>query len=227
MNGLPPALQPLLTPGAYPHPVQRVELIETHISWVLLTGPWAYKIKRPVQYPFVDLRSAQHRHFLCDEERRLNARFAAQLYAAVCPITRRDGRVCMGGAGEVIEYAVQMRQFPSDAVLEWLVAAQAVSVTELGQFGRSLARLHASLPVATSALPWGQPQAVQAQMLANLEQCAAAVAQLEDPQLVNALRTPLLQRLAASESDRLDRWRSGRVRECHGDLHCGNIVRYG
>jgi len=93
MSGLPPHLLPLLRPEAYSHVVTDIRLIETHVSWVLLTGEFAYKLKRPVHYPFVDLRSPRHRAFLCAEEVRLNARFAPRLYLGVCKIVSDHGRV--------------------------------------------------------------------------------------------------------------------------------------
>src|SRR5665213_589932 len=98
---LPDILRSLLSPEAYPHPVQAVQFLETHISWILLTGEFAYKIKRPVQFPFVDQRTAERRAFLCAEELRLNRRFAADLYLEVCDITT-DGSVArVGGSGIV------------------------------------------------------------------------------------------------------------------------------
>ena len=110
MDGLPNSLQGLLDAGAYPHPVQAVEVLETHISWILLTGEFAYKIKRPVHYPFLDLRSAERRAFLCHEEIRLNRRFAPEIYLDVCRITSLKGEARMQGAGQTIEHAVKMHQ---------------------------------------------------------------------------------------------------------------------
>src|SRR5687767_13703 len=81
---LPENLSMLLSPNAYPHPVSEIRLIETHMSWVLLTGDFTYKIKRPVRYPFVDMRTLERRRFLCMEELRLNRRFAPDLYVDVC-----------------------------------------------------------------------------------------------------------------------------------------------
>ncbi|HET7757429.1 MAG TPA: hypothetical protein VFK87_09260, partial [Steroidobacteraceae bacterium] len=121
MSGLPEHLQTLLLPRAYPHPVRAVELIETHVSWVLLTGEFAYKIKRPVHYPFVDLRSAARRTALCHEEVRLNHRFAPELYLGVAPITSRGGEARLEGPGPVIEHAVKMRQFPREQELDRLL----------------------------------------------------------------------------------------------------------
>lgn len=225
MSGLPPSLQGLLSPRAYPHVVQSVELIETHISWVLLTGEWAYKIKRPVHYPFVDLRSAEHRTFLCHEELRLNRRFAPDLYVAVCPVTLADGGVRLGGAGKVIEHAVKMRQFPRAEVLDRLLETQHIATEELAQFGRSLARIHATLPVVPAGQVWSRPDIVRAQILENLAQCAAAAELFGAMAAVNALRPALETAIDSVKSWMSLRWDTGRVRECHGDLHCGNIVR--
>jgi aminoglycoside phosphotransferase family enzyme len=103
MSAFPEHLQGLLHPRAYPHPVQAVHLVETHISWILLTGEFAYKIKRPVHYPFVDLRSAERREFLCHEEVRLNRRFACELYLGVCHITSIEGEAQLDGPGLVTD----------------------------------------------------------------------------------------------------------------------------
>src|SRR5690606_21049437 len=101
MAPLPAPCSTLLEPRAYPHAVDDVQVVETHMSWVLLTGEFAYKIKKPVHYSFVDLRSAERRAFYCREELRLNRRFARNLYIEVCEITvadrseeRRVGREC-------------------------------------------------------------------------------------------------------------------------------------
>src|SRR5262245_51989306 len=107
MAELPRHLAGLLNPAAYPHEVREIELVETHISWVLLTGDYAYKIKRPVMYPFVDLQSAERRAFYCAEELRLNRRFAPGLYLDVCEIREDAGSVRIGGSGRVIEHCVK------------------------------------------------------------------------------------------------------------------------
>src|SRR5215471_18352670 len=107
MNSFPEQLQALLYPRAYPHAVRGVGLLETHISWVLLTGRFAYKIKRPVHYAFIDLRRAVQRRRLCREELRLNRRFAPELYLGACAVRRRYGEARIGGSGRIIEYAVR------------------------------------------------------------------------------------------------------------------------
>jgi len=141
MSSFPESLHALLYPRAYPHPVRAVDLIETHISWVLLTGRIAYKIKRPVHYAFLDLRSSERRRALCHEEARLNRRFAPQLYLGVRAVRRRKGEARVGGAGPVIEHAVRMRQFPHSQELDALLRARRIEPAALaGRSGASRAR---------------------------------------------------------------------------------------
>lgn len=226
-SGLPQRLQGLLDPGSYPHPVKRVELVETHISWVLLTGEWAYKIKRPVHYPFVDLRSLEHRLFLCQEEVRLNRRFAPELYDSVCPITCSDADVCMGGEGQAIEHAVKMRQFPREDELDRLLDAGRIEPQQLEEFGRNLAHIHLQLPSVAPTHKWGEPASVRAAVLENHAQCARIARVFGGTAEVEELGVPLAARLDALTAWMLERRAGNRVRECHGDLHCGNIVRRG
>jgi len=203
-----------------------VQLIETHVSWVLLTGEFAYKIKRPVQYSFVDQRSLERRRFLCLEEVRLNRRFAPELYLGVCPITAGSGEARVEGSGSVIEHAVKMRQFSRDQELDRLLAAGGIGLAELESFGHELARIHDCLPIAPAAQHDAAGTAA-AVVLDNLEECARAGKALGWTADPGTLRAPLEALLASSRQLRKQRLAETRVRECHGDLHARNIVRCG
>jgi len=227
MAGLPEHLSALLKAQAYPHPVSHVQLVQTHMSWVLLTGEYAYKIKRPVRYPFVDLRSAERREFFCAEELRLNRRFAGDLYVEVSEITALQGEASIAGKGEVIEHAVRMRQFERRNELDRLLADGRISPPELDSFGRDLAMIHGRLPIARDSQAWGRPEASRKVLLENLDECLEAATPLGTVDVVRALRRPLAARVAALEPWLEARWQGGRVRECHGDLHSRNVVRYG
>jgi len=227
MSAFPQHLQGLLHPRAYPHPVQAVHLVETHISWILLTGEFAYKIRRPVRYSFVDLRSAERRKFLCHEEVRLNRRFASDLYLGVCHITSSEGEARVDGSGLVIEYATRMRQFCREEELDHLLEARRIAPAELAAFGCDLARIHATLPVAEPEQTWGRPTALRALIMDNVDDCEQAARVFDRGAEVRGLRTILGGRLEAAEYWMSERFAAGRVRECHGDLHTRNIVRRG
>jgi uncharacterized protein len=224
---LPDHLCALLRPDAYPHATTTITWVETHMSWVLLTGEFAYKIKRPVRYPFADLSSQERRHFYCQEEVRLNRRFAPELYLDVCEITAAAaGDARIQGTGCVIEHAVKMLQFPREQGLDRLLAADKVAPTELESFGRDLAELHNRLPVAAEPDEWGTAQAIHRTLIDNLKQCAEAGAVFDAREEVLVLEPLLRKQLGTARARLTARREQGFVRECHGDLHARNVVKY-
>jgi aminoglycoside phosphotransferase family enzyme/predicted kinase len=229
MSPLPEQLQALLYPRAYPQAVRSVDMRETHISWVLLTGRFAYKIKRPVHYPFIDLRSSAQRRRLCHEEVRLNRRFAPELYLGACTVRLRHGEARIGGSGRIIEYAVKMRQFPHSQELGTLLDERRIEPVELGNFGVELARLHARLPAARARERWGQPASQVESMRRNARESVRAAQALGKPAaaVVRAVQAGLERWIGAARPLLAQRFAARHVRECHGDLHAGNIVRHG
>lgn len=226
-SALPSLLSSLLRPEAYPHPVSAVHLVETHVSWVFLTGQIAYKIKRPVHYPFLDLRSRERRAFFCAEELRLNRRFAPELYVDVCSVTLDDGVARISGRGEIIDHAVRMRQFRAEEELDQLLATGAVTPLELEGFGRELAALHERLPTAGPGERWGQPHRVRRLLLDNLAECQRAAERFGAAEPMATISEALITRLDSAHPWMARRCRAGRMRECHGDLHARNVVRWG
>jgi len=220
---LPESLADLLNDSAYPHPCSGIEVVETHISWVLLTGEFVYKIKKPVQFSFVDFSTLERRRHFCEEELRCNRRFAPSLYLDVVRITRRDGALQVGGDGEAEEWAVQMRQFPPAAQLDRLLARDALTPGMLEAFGTTLARQHRELPSRRF-----DPGELDARVLAPV---GDNFRDIEDLDWLAAER-PVLDRarqasdaLADTLHERLlERLEGGATRECHGDLHLSNMV---
>src|SRR5690606_39055517 len=132
-------IQSLMSPDAFPHGTSDIQLLETHISWVLLTGEFAYKIKKPVNLGFLDFSTLAKRKFYCDEELRLNTRFSAGLYLAVVAITGSAEKPAIDGGGPVMDYAVKMRQFDQHDLLEQLAAADALNQHDIKSLARKLA----------------------------------------------------------------------------------------
>ncbi|MFM7732985.1 MAG: AAA family ATPase [Cyanobium sp.] len=221
-----PLITALLRPEAHEPPEQAVELLETHISWILLAGERAYKLKKPVNLGFVDFSSPERRAWTCAEELRLNRRLAPELYLAVVPVHGPRAEASFHGDGPVIEMAVMMRRFPQSALLPAALSRGAVPPQAFLALATRLAAFHAHAAVAGSDDPWGEPEAVRRPAFANLqvlEQQQPAAAQ-SDSELVAPLR-----RWTEAEAQRLEplfrqRKADGRVRECHGDLHLGNMA---
>ncbi|MFZ1910158.1 MAG: hypothetical protein WAU52_13845, partial [Burkholderiales bacterium] len=136
------SIELLRDPKRYPHPVERVELLETHISWVLLAGDYAYKVKKPVNLGFLDFGSLAARQFYCEEELRLNRRTAPQLYLAVVPIAGSDADPRIDGEGRPIEYAVKMRRFPQEALLSRMAQGGTLGTEHIDALARGIAAFH-------------------------------------------------------------------------------------
>ena len=200
-------------------------MIETHISWILLTGEFAYKIKKPLDLGFLDFSTLDKRLAACREEVRLNRRLAPDIYIGVVPITGTPEAPHINGMGEAFEYAVKMRQFPAEATLDRLDAEGCMTAQQVEAIAATLARFHLEgCDKAAADSPWGSPEAVWQPVAQNFAQIA--------PHLENAAdraRLDALSRWSKSAHDRLaplmaERKQNGFVRECHGDLHLGNLA---
>ncbi|HKK15761.1 MAG TPA: AAA family ATPase [Gammaproteobacteria bacterium] len=212
--------------AVFDHPVEKFELVETHISFVLLTGLFAYKFKKPVNPGFLDFSTLEKRKFYCEEEVRLNRRYAPAIYLDVVAVTGTEDRPVLNGGGEAIEYAVKMVQFPGGAELDSVLEKGRLTSTHLDNLARQIAKFHETAAVATRESPFGLPGIIRQSTLENF---TAIRSHLQD----NAFKTQLdqLEDWTALMLDQLSprffsRQRSGYVRECHGDLHLGNIALY-
>jgi hypothetical protein len=214
----------LAQPRAYPHAPARVEHLETHISHVFLTGPWAYKIKKPLELGFLDFSTLEKRRECCSEELRINRRLAPDLYTAVVPITGSVDQPCVEGSGAAIEYAVKMRQFAQEGMLEQVLARGELTPALIDAIAQQVADFHADLPPAGPDTPFGTPQSVMAPARQNFDQLVPLPAAAEDGALLDTLRQWTETQHAALEDVFRHRKREGSVRECHGDLHLGNMV---
>lgn len=205
---------------------QPVALIETHISWVLLTDTLAYKLKKPVRFPFADFRSIALRKHFCEEEVRLNRRLAPELYLGVDPVCGSAEAPRIGGGGAPIDYLVRMRRFPDGALLKERLQAGLVKPADLDTLAHRLAGFHRKALRADSRMGLGgsaQVERIAREATASL----LGVANAEDARHVLAIRT-WQQAQARKLGSRWDaRLAEGAVRECHGDLHLANVVWIG
>jgi aminoglycoside phosphotransferase family enzyme/predicted kinase len=228
-------IQSLLDPTAYPHPVDRVDIVETHISWVLLAGDHAYKFKKPVDFGFVDFKTLDRRRFYCREELRRNQPLAAELYEAVIavcgdpdrPVLHEDGHE----SGEAFEYGVRMRRFESADQLDHRLAAGRVTRAEMSDFARRLAMFHAEATRVDPQSAWGTPGTVMGAARENIQQIESLLQRQPElaPRLEPGVRA--VANWTETTGQQLEpaitqRRTDGFVRECHGDLHLGNLVRY-
>jgi hypothetical protein len=224
-DDLPRLIRSLQAPACYDHAAGPVRLIETHISWVLLTGEFAYKIKKPLDLGFLDFSSLDKRLHACCDEVQLNRRLAPAIYLDVVPITGTPAAPRVNGGGATFEYAVKMRQFPPDATLDRLDDQGGMTAQHVEAIAATLARFHLDgCARAAPDSPWGGPEKAWQPVAQNFAQIAPRLDAPADRQQLDAL-----QRWSEAEHARLSplmaaRKRDGFVRECHGDLHLGNLA---
>ncbi len=216
----------VLVSAAYPHPVTHLKLKQTHLSWVVLTGPFAYKIKKPVRYAFIDASTLERRRVLCHEELRLNRRFAPDLYLDVVPIVRDKGQLKVDGDGEPVEFAVRMHEFDPSQELATQLAQGVVTAQDMNAFAAQIADSHLRAAVALAQGPFGTIEGIRAAMLANFALLRTHLKGVRETALLERLTTWTHDSLARLEPLIHSRRQSGMVRECHGDLHARNIVRW-
>jgi aminoglycoside phosphotransferase family enzyme len=214
-------IESLSDPAAFPHPVTSIEVIESHISWVILTGPFAYKIKKPVQLPFLDFRELDSRLYYCEEEIRLNRPWAPDIYLDVVPITVQAGRAQIGGFGQVVEYAVRMRQFDQDQRLDAQLDANKLSMEDMRELADTVASRHQSARRIGPGQLDEVVSLIRDAMWDNLDALQGRVAS----QLLRKLRQWTTAELHRLDGKLRQRFENGFVRECHGDLHLSNLVR--
>lgn len=201
------------------------EVLETHISYVLLTGDFAYKIKKAVAFAFLDFTSLAARRFFCEQELRLNRRLAPALYLDVVPITGIIEAPRLGGDGAALEYAVKMREFPQSELASVLLAHGELGAADVDALAAKVAAFHAGIDVADAAGPLGAPDGILRLARRNLDEIAPLLPTEAERGELATLRT-WTEREHGHRRDAFERRREhGFVRECHGDLHLGNIAR--
>ncbi|GAB4507372.1 MAG: AAA family ATPase [Sulfuricaulis sp.] len=220
---LPPLIQALHRPACYGHPVRDIRLVETHISWVFLTGSYAYKIKKPVNLGFLDFSTLEKRRFYCEEELRLNRRLAPSLYLEVVSITGLPASPVFSGGGEAIEYAVKMVQFPEEARLDRMLTRGELRAEHVDLLAQELAEFHGRIAVAGNDKPFGDPDHVHEPVRENFIQIRPRIEAGDETPL---RRLEIWSEMSFTELHRTfeARKHGGFIRECHGDAHLANMV---
>ncbi len=216
----------LSDPGAYPHPVDRVIVHQTHISAVFLAGDHVYKIKKPVDLGFLDFTSLERRRHFCEEEVRLNRRLAPGVYRGVVPVVRSPGGLRVNGRGEPVEWAVWMDRLPDDATLLRRLGRGEVGPDELRVLARRLAGFHRDADGGPAVARWARWDVVAANARDNLAAARDQVGHAVEGPVVARL-SHHTDRLLTALRDRVEaRAAAGMARDTHGDLHLDHVYRF-
>ncbi len=214
----------MLHAEVYNHPVRNIELIETHISWVILTGDFVYKIKKPVDFGFLDFSTLAKRQQFCKHELRLNRRLAAAIYLEVVSVTGTMEQPRIAGRGEALEYAVKMAQFPQSAQLDHRLAAGELEAEHMDAIAQMVAEFHQHIDIADDTMDYGDSAVIYQPVNENFCQIRE---HLDTTPYADALTA--LETWSGSTFEKLkpffrQRKQHGFVRECHGDMHLRNMV---
>ncbi len=223
MPQLPEMVQALLDPKAYPDAPQRVELVQTQMSFVFLTDNYVYKVKKPVNLGYLDYTTPERRHFYCQQEVELNRRLCPDVYLGIVPITRDKGNILTGGQGEVIEYAVKMRRLPQGAMMDVLLANNQVSPEMVGSVARRLAEFHQKAETNASISTFGNLNTIIQNTDENFTQTEKYIGitiSREKYQHIKEYTDSFIKENASLFHKRIA---GGRIRNCHGDLHAAHI----
>jgi len=216
----------LMDPGRYDHAVDDLQLIETHISWVILTGDYVYKIKKPVDFGFLDFSTLEKRHLYCQEELRLNKRLAPDLYLDVVSISGTAEQPVLNGKGSEIEYAVKMQQFPPSSQLDHVLERDELRPGQLDAVARLIANFHQTIAYADMDSTYGDAEHVYQPVQENMIQIRQNI---PDENYLGLLAD--LEQWSETSFTKLkpifeQRKAHGFVRECHGDMHLSNLAWY-
>jgi aminoglycoside phosphotransferase family enzyme/predicted kinase len=217
-------IEALHNPDCFPHPCTDFQLIQTHISWVILCGPYAYKIKKAVNLGFLDFSTLERRRHFCEEELRLNRRLAPHLYLQVVHFSGSPDTPQLDGPGKPFEYAVKMARFSQQDLLARMAREHRLQALHIDHMIEQIAAFHKRIPAAAAESGYGTPEAVARPVEENFAQIRERTG---DPAQLRLLET--VEQWSREEQQRrnpvfAERREHGFVRECHGDMHLGNMA---
>lgn len=224
-TALPPLIQQMLQPEFYPHTiVEPVELVQTHVSYILLTGDFAYKVKKPVNFGFLDFSTLEKRQHFCHEEIRLNQRGAAELYLEVLPIAQTDDRFHLGGVAEPVEFVVKMKQFPAGTLFSDLFEQGTLTEALLIRLAKELAAFHNKGAINDYIRSFGDVAQIRQAIDENYDQTGSYIGRAQTQQQFDETRQYTDRLFAEKQAIFTERLQHGWIRECHGDVHLRNIA---
>ena len=208
----------------YPHKPDTVQLFQTHISFIFIAGDLVYKVKKAVDFGFLDFTSLEKRKYYCDQEVLLNRRFAPDVYNGVIGIIEdNEGNLQLGDGDTVVEYAVEMKRIPEEKMLYRLMEAGRLTEDDVRRVGKHLARVYGNIPTDERSKAFGTPDVISTNVIENFEQTRKYTGGPVSQESFNALE--LWSRSFLDRHSALFDKRTGQgcIKDCHGDLHLQHI----
>ncbi|MCJ7576803.1 MAG: hypothetical protein MUO80_09095 [Dehalococcoidia bacterium] len=223
MSTLPPVVEALLKPQAYPHKPQKIELVQTQMSFIFLTGEYVYKVKKPVNLGYLDYTTLQKRHFFCRQELELNRRLCPDVYLAVIPIVEEKGELRIEGQGKAIEYAVKMKKLPGERMMDVLLSQGQVTPEMVARVAEKLADFHKKAQTNQEIGAFGKLDVIRGNCDENFAQTEKYIGISITAEEYQHIRNYTDNFVDSNPSLFDKRVREGRIRDCHGDLHAAHV----
>ncbi len=220
---LPAYVQALLNPTAYPEHPAAVELQQTQMSFIFLTGSYAYKTKKPVNLGYLDYTTLEKREYFCRQELELNRRLSPGAYIGVLPIMQSPAGIQLSGNGKIIEYAVKMKQLPRDRMMDVLLPQYRVTPAMLDKVAALMADFHDRAATSPQISAFGSLEGIRTNNDENFSQTEKYIGALvtqKSHRLIREYSDSFISDNAALFNRRVEQ---GRIRDCHGDLHCAHV----
>jgi len=213
----------LLNPQIYPDRPHRIEFKETHISLLFFTENHVYKVKKPVDFGFLDFTSLEKRKFFCEREVVLNRRLSPAIYLGVVPITKEGSRILLEGKGEAVEYAVKMKRIPEEKLMDRLLEKGQVTPGMIGALSETLVKFYSAAETSDLIKSFAKPDRVKQDTDENFEQTEKYIDVTLSREIYEEVRGKTNEFLRTKREIFLERITSDRIRDCHGDLRLEHI----
>jgi len=215
-------VEALMKPEAYDEEPGSIELVQTHISFVFLTKRFVYKVKKAVDFGFLDFTTLEKRRFFCEKELELNRRLCGDMYLEVVSINKADA-IKIKGEGETVEYAVKMKRMPQEKMMSKLLEENRVDDRFVDRIAKRIAEFHSKAETSRRISEFGSLAIIEANWKENYDQTEEFIGKTISTEDFELIRNRVNDFMRENASVFEKRVTEGRVRDCHGDIHSGNI----
>jgi aminoglycoside phosphotransferase family enzyme len=215
-------VEALLKTDSYPEETNKIELIQTHISFVFVTDNFVYKVKKAVNFGFLDFSTLENRHLYCQKELEINKRLCPQIYLEVVPLNQKI-KIKIKGEGEIIEYALKMKRLPQERIMTLLLKEGKVYKETIDEIAKVISQFHLNAETNLEISQFGTINIIKTNWDENFSQTTKYIDQTIPRITFQFIQTGINTFIKTNQALFEDRIANNRIRDCHGDLHSGNI----
>lgn len=217
----------LMSPEAHEEDVGNIRMMQTALSYIFLTGKYVYKMKKPINLGFLDFTTLEKRKYFCEEELRLNRRLCKDMYLGVVPINKSNGKIKIGGKGRTVEYAVKMKEIDQKYIMTELLKKNKIGKDLIDKIAKILTDFHSKTKTNEEISKYGSLQVIRGNWNENFEQTADFIGKTITENQFEDIKFKINGFIEENNPLFKKRIEDGKIKECHGDVHSGNIFVHG